>query len=243
LVSLTIRSMSEHTSTNNTAAEAWDGQNVISVSFEDDHNAYKALTMLEELDSQRRLAVREAVVVARAEDGKIVSKDRVESSSFPGTASGGLIGLLIGILGGPVGVLVGGTYGLIVGSMFDIYDADEADSALGEISSSVKIGQTALVAVVDEQSADVVDAAMADIGGVVARRPVADVEAEIAAAEDAERKAKHEARKELDRARRERDKATVNAKLDQLKGKLHHGQHSESAEPDGATVATADSER
>jgi hypothetical protein len=84
---------------------------------------------------------------------------------------------------------------------------------------------------------------MADIGGTVARRRVADVEAEIAAAEDAERKAKHEARKELDRARRERNKATVDAKLDELKGKLHHGQHSESAEADGATVATAGSER
>ena len=73
----------------------------------------------------------------------------------------------------------------------------------------------------DEQSTDVVDAAMTDLGGTVARRPVADVEAEIAAAEDAERKAKHEARKELNRARRERDKAAVNAKLDALKAKLH----------------------
>jgi uncharacterized membrane protein len=235
--------MSEPTNTNNTAAEAWDGHNVIAVSFEDDRSAYKALTVIEELDSQRRVAVREAVVVARGEDGKLVTKDSVESPSLPGTASGGLIGLLIGILGGPVGVLVGGTYGLFVGSLFDIYDAGEADSALGEISSSVKTGHTALLAVVDEQSAEVVDAAMADIGGTVARRRVDDVEAEIAAAEDAERKAKHEARKELERARRERNKATVDAKLDELKGKLHRGQHSESAEPDGANVATAGSER
>jgi uncharacterized membrane protein len=234
-----MRSMSEPTSTNNTAAEAWDGHNVIAVSFDDDHTAYKALTILKELDSQRRVGVREAVVVARGEDGKIVSKDRVESSSLAGTAGGGLIGLLIGILGGPIGVLVGGTYGLIVGSMFDIYDADETDSALSEISSSVKIGHTALVAVVDEQSAEVVDAAMTDIGGTVARRPVADVEAEIAAAEDAERKAKHEARKELNRSRRENDKATVNAKLDELKAKLH----GHKSEPDGATVATAGSGR
>jgi uncharacterized membrane protein len=242
-VSLSIRAMSEHTSTNNTAAEAWDGYNVIAVSFEDDHNAYKALTILKELESQDRVGVREAVVVARGEDGKVVSKDKVESSSLAGTAGGGLIGLLIGVLGGPIGVLVGGTYGLIVGSMFDIYDADEADSALGAISSSVQIGHTALVAVVDEQSAEVVDAAMADVRGTVARRPVADVEAEIAAAEEAERKAKYEARKELDRARRERDKATVDAKLNALKDKLHHGQHSESAQPDGASVATAGSER
>jgi uncharacterized membrane protein len=235
-----MRSMTEPNSTNHTAAEAWDGHNVIAVSFEDDRTAYKALTILEELDSQRRLAVREAVVVERAEDGKVVTKDRAGSSSPPATASGGLIGLLLGILGGPVGVLVGGTYGLFVGSLFDIYDAGEADSSLGEISSSVKIGHTALLAVVDEQSAEVVDAAMADVGGTVARRPVDDVEAEIAAAEDAERKAKLEARKELNRARRERDKTNVNAKLDAMKAKLHHGQSSESAD---RAVATAGSER
>ena len=43
------------------AADGFDGHNVIAVSFEDDRSAYKALTVLEELDSQRRLAVREAV--------------------------------------------------------------------------------------------------------------------------------------------------------------------------------------
>ena len=127
--------------------------------------------------------MREAVVVAHGEDGQIVPKDRVESSSLPGTGTGGLIGLLIGVIGGPLGVLIGGTYGLFVGSLFDIYDADESDSALGEISGSVKIGHTVLLAVVDEQSTEVVDAAMADLGGTVARRSVAVVEAEIAAAE------------------------------------------------------------
>ena len=187
--------------------------------------------------------MREAVVVARGEDGQIVAKDRVESSSLPGTATGGLIGLLIGVIGGPLGVLVGGTYGLFVGSLFDIYDADESDSALGAISGSVKIGHTALLAVVDEQSTEVVDAAMADLGGTVARRSVAVVEAEIAAAEDAERKAKREARKELNRARRERNKAAVDAKLEELKSKLHHGQRTASAEADDAAAAPAGTAR
>ena len=107
--------------------------------------------------------------------------------------------------------------------MFDLYDAGEADTALGAISGSVKVGQTALLAVVDEPSTEVVAPAMADLGGTVARRSVADVEAEIAAAEDAERKAKQEARKELHRQRREHDKAAVDAKVAELKTKLHHG--------------------
>jgi uncharacterized membrane protein len=217
------------TSTTSVAADLVDGHSVIAVSFEDDRGAYKALTLLGELDAQHRAGVREAVVVARGEDGQIAVKDRVAPTDLPGTASGGLIGLLLGIIGGPVGMLVGGTYGLLVGSMFDVYDATEDDTALGAIAQTVKPDHPALLAVVDEQSTDVLDAAMTDLGGTIARRPVAEVEAEIAAAEDAERKAKHEARKELNRARRERDKTAVNAKLDELKAKLHHEQPAGSA--------------
>jgi uncharacterized membrane protein len=223
--------MSETTNNtpNTTPADELDGHSVIAVSFEDDGNAYKALTLLEELASQRRIGVQEAVVVSRGEDGQVVAKDRVESSSPPATATGGMLGLLIGIIGGPLGVLVGGTYGLFVGSLFDISDADAADSALGSISSSVKVGHTALLAVVDEPNPEIVDAAMSDLGGTVARRPMAEVDAEIAAAEDAERKAKREARKELNRSRRERNQAAVDAKVEELKGKLHHGRQTEPA--------------
>ena len=226
-----MRAMSE--TTNNTpnpaAAYELDGHSVIAVSFEDDGNAYKAMTLLEELASQHRIDVQEAVVVVRREDGQVVAKDRVESSSPPATATGGMLGLLIGIIGGPLGVLVGGTYGLVVGSLFDIYDADVSDSALASISGSVKVGHSALLAVVDEPSTEIVDAAMSDIGGTVARRPMAEVEAEIAAAEDAERKAKQEARKELHRSRRESNKAAVDAKVEELKGKFHRGQQTEAA--------------
>jgi uncharacterized membrane protein len=219
--------MSEPTNTHTTAPDSWDGHNVIAVSFEDDRSAYKALTLIEELDSQRRVRVQDAIVVVRAEDGQVVAKDGAESSSsMPATAGGGLTGLLIGVIGGPIGMLLGGTYGALVGSMFDLYDAGEAESALGAISSSVTLDHTALLAVVDEPSTEIVDAAMADLGGTVVRRAVADVEAEIAAAEDAERKAKHEARKELNRARRERSKAAVDAKIDELKTKLSHGERS-----------------
>ena len=52
------------------------------------------------------------------------------------------------------------------------------------------------------------------------RRPVDDVEAEIAAAEKAQREAKREAAKELRRGRRERGQQQVHAKVEQLKAKL-----------------------
>ena len=227
------------THASNTVAEGWDGHNVIAVSFEDDHDAYKALTVLKELDTQQRVGVLEAVVVERDKDGQLAEKDRVESTALPATASGGLIGLLLGVLGGPVGVLVGGTYGLFVGSLFDLSDISEADSALAQISGSARLDHTALLAVVDERSPEVVDTAMSEIDGTVVRRSVADVEAELAAAESAQQKAKREARKELIRERHEHDKATVQAKLEELKGKLHHSGQAGTGESEKARATAA----
>ncbi len=206
----------------------WDGHNVIAVCFDDDHEAYHALTLLKELDSQQRIGVPEAVVVVRGEDGQLVEKDGTESAHLAGTASGGLIGLLLGIIGGPLGVLIGGATGLMVGSLYDLADSEDTESALGVISSAVQVGRTALLAEVVEQSPEVVDAAMSGVGGTVLRRPVAEVEAEIAVAEEAGRKAKREARKELLRSRHEHDKAAAKAKVEALKAKVHRG-HSPSS--------------
>jgi uncharacterized membrane protein len=135
-------------------------------------------------------------------------------------ASGGVIGLLVGIIGGPLGVLLGGAYGALVGSLFDIDEVETTESVLGEISKQVRPTRTAFLAQVTEQSPEVIDAAMARLGGEVMRRPVVDVEEEIAAAQEAQRKAKHEARKELQKARVEKSKEDAHAKVQELKSKL-----------------------
>lgn len=207
----------------NTGTEAvTSAYNVIAVSFDPDSNAYAALTALKEMGSQGRLGVEAAAVVVRGDDGEIVVKDRTGSYEFVGTAGGGLLGLLVGIIGGPLGVLVGGTYGLLVGSLFDVGDAERRESVLGQISASVRPGHTALLAELTERSPEVVDTAMADLGGTVLRRPVADVEAEIAAADKAQFEAEREATKELVRGRHETTKEEVHAKVEQLKAKLPH---------------------
>ena len=55
----------------------------LAVSFEDDRNAYNALTVLKELDSQRRVGVQEAVLVVRGEDGRVVERTGSSRSSSP----------------------------------------------------------------------------------------------------------------------------------------------------------------
>lgn len=198
-----------------------NSMNVIAVTFEDDSNAYEALTTLKQLDSQHQIEIRGAAVVARDETGDIVEKDDVGGERrFVGTATGGLVGLLIGILGGPFGILIGGATGLLVGSLFDD-DTDETESVLAEIAKSVRVGHEALLAEVSEQSPEVVDAAMARFGGTVLRRLASYVEAEVAAAEHAQREAKRKARKELLHARHEGHMERIREKLAELMAKLH----------------------
>ena len=198
--------------------------NVLVVTFgedaEKDQNAYQALTDLKQLDSQGQIKIAGAAVVARDPDGRVDIKSEIGDAPYAGTASGGLVGLLVGIIGGPLGVLIGGTYGMLVGSLFDLDDAETTESVLGEISKQVQPARTALLAQITEQSPDVIDAAMARLGGEVMRRPAVDVEDEIAAAEEAQRKARREARKELHNARVERTKADAHAKVEELKSRL-----------------------
>ena len=202
----------------------FEPDNVVVVVFAEDDRAYEALTTLKELASQGQIGLDEAAVLVREDDGHIVVKDEVGDPGYAGTASGGLVGLLIGILGGPLGVLLGGATGLAVGSLFDLADAEDSDSVLSEVSKTIKVGRTSLLAQVAEQSPEVFDSAMARLSGTVVRRSVADVEAEIAAAEEAQREAKRMARAELRQSRRDKRHADAHAKVEELKAKLHPGQ-------------------
>jgi uncharacterized membrane protein len=196
-------------------------ENVIVVSFAEDSSAYEAFTNLKELDEQGQVSIKGAAIVQREEDGHIVTKDSVDSTQLAGTATGGLIGLLVGILGGPFGVLIGGATGLLIGSLYDVDDAEETESVLAEISSAIRPGQTVVLAEVDEQSDEVVGQAMARLRGTVLRRSVEEVEAEIAAAEHAERAAKREARKQLLETRRSRAREEIRRIVDALKARAH----------------------
>ncbi len=199
--------------------------NVLVVTFgedpKNDTNAYQALTDLKQLDSQGQTKIAGAAVITRDADGRVESKSEVGNEPYAGAATGGVIGLLVGILGGPLGVLLGGSYGLLVGSLFDLDEVETTESVLGDISKQVQPTRTAVLAQVTEQSPEVIDTAMARLGGEVMRRPVFDVEEEIAAAQEAQRKAKHEARSELQKARHEKHKEDAHAKVEELKSKLH----------------------
>jgi uncharacterized membrane protein len=194
--------------------------NIVVVSFEEDSKAYDAMTTLKELDSQSQIDLAAAAIVVRHDDGQLEIKDEIADDGVSGTATGGILGLLIGVLFGPFGVLIGGATGLLVGSLFDLDDDDDTESVLADISRFARAGHNTLLAEVSEPSPEVIDTAMSQLGGSVLRRAVLDVEAEIAAAEEAQKAAKKEARKVLREQRMAKQKSDIRAKIEALKAKL-----------------------
>src|SRR6476619_878511 len=123
-------------------------ENVLAINFTEDSDAYEALTTLKELDDQGQVSLEGAAVVQRHEDGTIAIKVEVGDIGYEGTETGG-----------PIGVLLGGATGVLIGSLFDMDDLDESDSVLSEMSRTVRVGHASVVAAVDEQNPEVVDSA------------------------------------------------------------------------------------
>src|SRR5215211_1621960 len=178
--------------------------NVILVTFEEESKAYQAASVLKQADVEGRIVLQAIAIVQRTEDGTLRVKEG-EVDDFPvatwtataiGAATGGLIGLTLGVLGAPLGLLLGGAWGTLLGSLIDLDALTEEESVLATMARAIQPGTTALIAGVTEPTTEVVDTEMERLGGVIIRRPVAEVEAELAA-EEATRAAEEEARRKL----------------------------------------------
>ena len=196
-------------------------ENVVVVRFTEPDKAKEALTVLKQCDKEGRISLESAAVVERTSKGDLRMLDEWENVGPVGIAGGSLLGMLIGVLGGPVGILLGWGAGAVVGGSFDIDRATESDEALTVLARAIPPGSAGVVASIEEPAVEVVDAEMGMLGGEVTRRSVVDVVAELGAAHEAAAVAAREARRTV----REQRKADMHADLTdnvvKLKEKLH----------------------
>ncbi|HUJ63924.1 MAG TPA: DUF1269 domain-containing protein [Acidimicrobiales bacterium] len=213
-----------------------DTDNVVLVAFYENSKAYEGLSALKSLSDQGQLTARSAALVERDETGKLQIKDSFDVDIGLATAGGGFVGMLVGVLGGPVGMLLGLASGALVGGAYELRRGDDQDEVLTQLNAAINPGHTVLLAQVNEPSVDVLDKAMADLGGSVVRRSEDEVLSEIAAAEDAADAAQAAARKAV----REQKKAEMKEKRDDriaaLKAKFaRHREATEQAQPSEAS--------
>jgi uncharacterized membrane protein len=140
-------------------------ESVVVVQFSEPSKAYQGLSMLKELDADGRIGLESAAVVVRSADGELTIPESADNVGLVGTASGSLMGMLIGVLGGPVGVLLGWGSGALMGGAFDIGREITSDEALTVLGQAIPPGTTALMASVEEPTVEIIDAEMYRLGG------------------------------------------------------------------------------
>ncbi len=128
-----------------------------------------------------------------------------------------------GGLGGPLGVFLGLGTGAVIGAAVDRDRADLDDGALSQMSATIPVGKTAIVAEVDEYAVEVLDGEMGSLGGTITRRPAAEGGAEMEAAEASAKEARRvmrEAKKAEFAQKREQTKEEWDKRVSALKQKL-----------------------
>ena len=110
---------------------------MVVVRFAEPSKAYQALSVLKECDADRPHRARVGGGRRAHADGRAAHSGSADNVGPVGTASGSLIGMLVGVLGGPVGVLLGWGAGALMGGAFDIDRAVTSDEALDVLGRAI----------------------------------------------------------------------------------------------------------
>lgn len=159
-------------------------ENVIALAFGDTEHALDAVTALQRLHQAGDIRLEAVAIVERPHDGRAIVLEHAESSQLRGTAGGGIVGAVVGLLTGPLGLLVGGASGAVVGSLVDHADAESSEDLLRWLGRAVPRGHVGAIAVVAESTPVAVDTLASELRVIPVRRPRTAVELEIAEAEN-----------------------------------------------------------
>ena len=190
---------------------------ILLASWDDSTKAYDYFTKLTNSSIGN---INQASIVERLSDGKIKIHDENNSSDGVNTLGGGALGSLLGILGGPLGVLLVFLQVLQSVPLFDADDFDDNQAVLAEISKALPVGFTGLVIDIDETDDKAADAYFKDAHAVVYRWDYDEVEAEASA--EAIKEANRQAHKVLKEQKKEENKVKRQEKWAAFKAKLPH---------------------
>jgi membrane protein len=129
--------------------------------------------------------------------------------------------MLVGVLGGPLGMLLGLGAGALAGSFVDASRLEFGDDIVSDFARTVPPGGNAILAQVTEDGTAALDAFAASVDGVLVRRPVAEVISEIEAQQQAAEAAAEAARKALRDQKRQERQEKAQERLDKIQERFN----------------------
>ena len=192
-------------------------QNIIAAIFEVESEGFQAITTLSKESVTKTSAILQMALVKR-EGNSITTLDSFNSGvhTTDDTMVGGLVGSLVGVLGGPIGVLLMGSYGLMAGSMIDAGDAIVDASLMEAVANKMQDGTVALIVLAEEEDEAVIDGKLSGLKAEIFRYDAAVIADEVAEARRMQIEMERQALEEL----RKTKKAEYKAKVDEKRAKL-----------------------
>lgn len=177
-------------------------ENIIIVNFKIESQAYQAYSEIKR-DTYNRACLISQLMLVEKHKGQIIPYETFDTGieSSDDTLKGGILGGLIGILGGPIGILLGGSVGILMGSMVDAVDVANNGSYLEKVLENIKDEETALVALVQETNTSIFDGKVKPYDVVITRYEAALVQEEIEEAKIIHRQMEKRIKSEIRAAR------------------------------------------
>ncbi len=196
-------------------------ENVIMVTFPVQSQAYQAFSQIKNDSVNSAYTVLQMAVI-KNEDGKISAVDGFDSGvdSSNDTVTGGLVGSIIGILGGPWGVLLGFSIGLLAGSIMDTNDVSDNSSLIEYASQELQSGQTAIIALVQESDEAAFDLRLHGFDCKIKRFDAAVIADEVEQAEASQKQLAKDAREKLREQKRADRKKEIEDKRAEIRKKF-----------------------
>jgi len=187
--------------------------NIIAAIFDVESEGYQAMTQLSRTPIIEETSILQMVLVKR-ENGTLKVCDSYDSGTHTtdDTLLGGLLGGLVGVLGGPVGMLLMGSYGALVGSLVDTGDALDTQTLMERVADKLQDGDVALIMLAEEINEEEVDNALKGFKVTIARFDAAAIANEVEMIEDSQKEKERLDRKELREAKKEERKDKLEAK-------------------------------
>ena len=192
-------------------------QNIIAAIFENESEGFQAMTQLRQKPVTDQAAILQmALIKCKDQDFEVL--DRFESGldTADDMLIGGLVGSLVGILGGPIGVLLMGSYGMLAGSLFDMDDAITDEAMVETVAGKLLDGEVALIALADESEEAYLDGQLGQFKTEIMRFDAAVVAQELDEAEKMEKELARQARAELRKNKKEEFKKGVEEKRSKI---------------------------
>lgn len=160
---------------------------VIIMNFELPSQAYEAFSKVKKLQATRAIKGEQMAVVNHSNDGghQFQIEDFLDFTGNNKSSTGGLIGMMVGILGGPIGILLGWFTGGMIGASRDVKEVRDAQGVFAFLIDKIKEGDTGLLLIAEEDdNRPLNQLIMNELGGEITRLNYEEVEEDVKKAQE-----------------------------------------------------------